>query len=169
MFCTKCGNQVSDTAVFCTKCGNKLKNKTSEVNNSLNINSEFKAEEDSRRALEAEMARKAAEERADREIRAAHEAHDKAILAEARAIEAEKAKQAAEERANEKTKEVEEMKAAEEARLEKERLAKEAEKNKRSDLEKALNNIQNRQKRCPHCGALILNESQFCKNCGASL
>ena len=35
-----------------------------------------------------------------------------------------------------------------------------------SELEKALNNIQNRQKKCPHCGMLVLTEAKFCKNCG---
>ena len=146
MFCTKCGNQVSDTAVFCTKCGNKIKKVTPNVPEPV-IQDVPKVD------YEAKV----------------NEEHNKAVLAEARAIEAEKARRDAESKAEEKAKEVEAMKAAEEARLESERLAKEAEKNKRSDLENALNNMQNRQKRCPHCGALVLNESQYCKNCGSAI
>ncbi len=112
MFCTKCGNQVSDTARFCTKCGNVL---SPLPNQNANPS--------------VDEARKMTEEKL---------------------LEAER-----------------KVKEAEEARLAKE--AEEAAKKKYSELEKALNNMQNRQKKCPHCGTLVLNNSQFCKNCGKSI
>ena len=91
MFCTKCGNEVSDVALFCTKCGAKI---------------------------EREVVEPKAEPK------------------------------------------VEEVKVEPKVATPKKEY---------SNLEKALNNMQNRQKRCPNCGALVLNESQFCRNCGKSI
>lgn len=38
-----------------------------------------------------------------------------------------------------------------------------------SPLEQAINNMQNRQKKCPHCGMMVLNEARFCANCGKKI
>lgn len=38
-----------------------------------------------------------------------------------------------------------------------------------SPLEQALNNMQNRQKKCPNCGMMVLNEARFCFNCGKKI
>ena len=158
MFCTKCGNQVSDTARFCTKCGNVL---SPLPNQNANPSVDEKPLEQTNAADEA---RKVAEEKLLESEKRVREAEEARVVAEAKAIESAKI--------------VSEMKSAEEERLAKERaeeearLAKEAEeaaKKKYSELEKALNNMQNRQKKCPHCGTLVLNNSQFCKNCGKSI
>lgn len=100
MFCTKCGNEVSDVALFCTKCGAKIE----------------------REVVEPKAEPKVEEAKAEPKV--------------------------------------EEVKAE---------PKEETKKKEYSNLEKALNNMQNRQKRCPNCGALVLNESQFCRNCGKSI
>jgi len=43
------------------------------------------------------------------------------------------------------------------------------ENNTSTELKKVLNNLRNNQKKCPHCGMLLIEGAKFCKNCGKKI
>lgn len=37
------------------------------------------------------------------------------------------------------------------------------------ELKDALNTLRNNQKKCPHCGMMLIEGAKFCKNCGKKI